>query len=111
MASYIIMPLASATPIALVVLVLKKMVSIARVSGRHFLITSFALLPMEKSRSGRVFFESVLRHSENKSFGLSRSSFIMAKPIRSNPGSTAKTISDSVGVDVLDFVIVFEFIY
>src|SRR3990167_6501150 len=96
---------------ALVVLVLKKMVSTARVFGRHFLITSFILLPMEKSRSGRTFFESVLKHSENKSFGLSRSSFITAKPIRPNPGSTAKIVSDSIGIDIPDFVIVFEFFY
>src|SRR3989344_4690973 len=103
------MPLASATPMALVILVLKKRVSMARVSGCHFLITSFALLPMEKSLSGRASFESVLKHSENKSFGLARSSFITAKPMRSNPGSIAKIVSDRVGIDILDFIIVFEF--
>src|SRR3990167_5292971 len=104
---------------ALVVLVLKKIVSMARVSGRHFLITSFILLPMEKSRSGRAFFESVSKHCENKSFGLSCSSVIIAKPIRSNPGSIAMTVLvprslgevglDRVCVDILDFVIVCEF--
>src|SRR3989344_5788642 len=104
---------------ALVVLVLKKIVSMARVSGRHFLITSFILLPMEKSRSGRAFFKSVSKHCENRSFGLSRSSVIIAKPTRSNPGSTAITVLaprsfsevglDRICIDVLDFVIVFEF--
>src|SRR3990172_6942450 len=107
--SLIIIPLASATPIALVVLVLKKRVSMARVSGRHSSITLFIFWPIEKSRSGRALFESVSKHCENKSFGLTRSNFITAKPIRSNPGSMASTISDCIGINVLNFVIFFVF--
>src|SRR3990167_7014031 len=103
-----IIPLASATPMALVILVLKKRVSTARSLGFHFLMVYFTREPIAKRRFPRLSLTLVLKHSEWRRVVLSFCEST-AIPTRSNPGSIAKTILDCICVDVLDFVIVFEF--